>query len=72
MFEPIDYEAEASKYRELLTYLKNRETTNQNQIKHSLMLKRRRHKNKIKGNHPKKERDKGETESTGEQGLKWH
>ena len=63
-----DHQAKATK----LTYLKNRATTNQNQKIHSQKLKRRGHKNKIKGNHPTKiGRNKGETESIGKQGLKW-
>ena len=68
-----DYQAKASRYRKGLTYLKNRETTNQNQIIHSQKLRRRGHKHKIKGNNPIKKRkeQRRNTESTGKQGLKW-
>ena len=60
-----------SRYRKGLTYFKNRATTNENQTIHSQQLKRG-HKHKIKGKHPtEKERNKGETESTGKQSLKW-
>jgi len=60
-----DYQDKASRYRKGLTYLKNRATTNQNQIIHSQKLKRRGHKHKIKGKHPttKKERNKGKTQN---------
>ena len=49
-----DYQARASRCRKRLTFLKNRETTNQKQTTHSQKLKRRGHKNKIKANHPTK------------------
>ena len=66
-----EYQSKVSRYRKGLTYLKNSVTTNQNQIIHSKKLKSRR-KYKIKGNLPtNKERIKGETESTGKQGLNW-
>ena len=66
------YQAKASRYRKGLTYLENRENTNQNQKIYSQELKRRIHKHKIKKNHPtKKKKGKGETESIGKQGLKW-
>ena len=72
----FDYQAKASRYREGLTYLKNRATTNQNQTIYSQKLKRRGHKHKIKRNHPikkrrKKKEQRGKIESTGKQGLKW-
>ena len=53
-----DYQAKASRYRKGLTYLKNRATTNQSQMLHSQKLKRKLHKNKIKGNHPTKKKRK--------------
>ena len=67
-----DYQAKASRCRKGLTYLQNRATTNQIQTLHSQKLKRSVLKHKINGNHltSKKERRKGETESTGKQGLK--
>ena len=64
-----DYQAKASRYRKGLTYLKNRETTNQNQILHSQNLKRKVLKHKINGNHPTRT-TKENIESTGKQGLK--
>ena len=67
-----DYQAKTSRYRKGLTYLKNRATTNQNQTLHSQKLQRRGHKRKIKGNHPVQEIKKSETESAGEECLKWH
>ena len=68
-----DYQAKASRYRNGLTFLKSRATTNQNQTIHSQKLKRRGHTQKIKGNHPTKKRkeQRRNTESTGKQGLKW-
>ena len=51
-----DCQAKASRYKKGFTYLKNRATTNQNQILHSQKLKRKGHKHQIKGNHPTKER----------------
>ena len=68
-----DYQAETSRYRNGLTYLKNREITNQKQTLHSQILKRKVHKHKINGNHPiKKRKEKRRNiESTGKQGLKW-
>ena len=56
-----------------LTYLKNRATENQNQELPSQKLKRKGHKDKIKGNHPTKERKEQirNIDSTGKQGLKW-
>ena len=55
-------QAKASRYRKVLTSLKNRATTNQNQTLYSQKLKRRGHKHKIEGNNPtRKERNKGET-----------
>ena len=53
-----DHQAKASRYGQGLTYLKNRETTNQNQTLHSQKLKRKGHKYKIKGNHPKGTKEK--------------
>ena len=52
----FDYQAKASRYRKGLTYLKNRATTNQNQILHSQKLKRKVNEYKISGNHPTKKR----------------
>ena len=57
-----DYKAKASRYRKGLTYLKNRVTTNQNQILHSHKLKGKELKHKINGNHQTKKL-KGETYS---------
>ena len=55
-------QAKASRYRKGLTYLKIRASTNKNQTLQSQKLKRKGHKHKLKGNHPKnKERKKGET-----------
>ena len=51
---PYDHQAKASRYRKGFTYLKNRATTNPNQTLHSQKLKRRGHKDKMKGNHPTK------------------
>ena len=54
-----DYQAKASRYKKGLTYLKNRASTNQNQIIHSQKLKVRGHIHKIKGNYQtRKERNK--------------
>ena len=47
----FDYHPKSSRYRKGLTYLKNRANTNQNQKIHSQELKRRWHKDKIKGSH---------------------
>ena len=68
-----DYQAKASRYRKGFMYLKNRETTNQNQTLHSQKLKRKGHKHKIKGNHPTKKikEQRRNMESNGKQGLKW-
>ena len=68
-----DYGAKASRQRKGLTYLKNKTTTNQNQITNSQKPKRRGHKHKIKGNPPTKKRkeQKRNIVSTGKQGLKW-
>ena len=68
-----DYKAKASRYKEGLTYLKNRTTTNQNQTLHSQKLKRKVLKHKINGNHSTKKikEEKRNIESTGKQGLKW-
>ena len=78
MFEPIDYQSKASRYRKGLTYLKNRVTTNQKHTVDSQKPKRREHKHKIKGNHQttkrKTKRERMEyrrnKESTRKQGLK--
>ena len=44
-----DYMSKASRYREGLTYLKNRATTNQN---HRIIHRNQKeHKHKLKGNH---------------------
>ena len=68
-----DYQAKVSRYRKVLTYLKNRATTNQSQILHSQKLKRKILKYEINGNHPTKKRkeEKRNIESAGKQGLKW-
>ena len=68
-----DCHAKVSRYRKGLTYLKNRETTNQNQTLHSQKLKRKGYKHKIKGNNPTKKRkeQRRDIESTGKQVLKW-
>ena len=68
-----DYQVKASRYRNGLTYLKNRATTNQNQTLHSQKLKRKVHKHKIYGNHPTKKtkEERRNIESIGKQGLKW-
>ena len=49
-----DYQAKASRYRKWLTYLKNRATTNQNQILYSQKLKRKGHKHQMKSLKQKK------------------
>ena len=54
----FDYQAKTNRYRKGFTNLKNRATTNQNQIIHSQKLKRRGQKHKIKGNHTTKKRKK--------------
>jgi len=68
-----DCQAKASRYRKGLTHLKNRATTNQNQILHSQKLKRKVHKHKINRNHPTKTRNeqRRNIESIGKKGLKW-
>ena len=53
-----DYQAKASRYKKRLTYLKNRATTNQNQILHSRKLKRRGYKYKGKSSKQKKKERK--------------
>ena len=50
-----DYQAKESRYRKGLTHLKNKATTNQNQIIHSQKLKGA-HEHEIKGNDPTKKR----------------
>ena len=59
--------------QEGVNILKNRATTNQNQISHSKKLKRRVLKHKINGNHSIKKRkdEKRNIGATGKQGLKW-
>ena len=59
--------------QEGVNILKNRATTNQNQISHSQKLKRRVLKHKINGNHSIKKRkdEKRNIGATGKQGLKW-
>ena len=61
-----DYQVKTQNYRKGLAYLKNRATTNQNQILHSQNMKRKTLKQKI-GDHPTKKRkeEKRNTESTG-------
>ena len=68
-----DYQSKASRYREGLTYLKNRATTNQKQTTYSQKPKGRGHEYKIKGNHPmekkkkkKKKKKKGTKEKQNE------
>ena len=60
--------------------MRNRTTTNQNQIIHSQKPKRREYKHKIKGDHTtkkkkkrkrKKEKQRRNLEPTGKKGLKW-
>ena len=71
-FGLYDHQAKVSRYQKRLTHLKSRATTNQNQTLHSQKLRRKRHKHKIKGNHPTKKREqRRNTESTGKQDLKW-
>lgn len=67
-----DYQAKASRYRKVLAYLKNKETTNEKQTVHSQKLKRG-HKHKIKGTQPtkKKKEQRRNIELTEKQGLKW-
>ena len=55
-----DYQAKASSYRNLLPYLKNSTTTNQNQTLHSQKMKRKLLKQKINGNHPTKKKERME------------
>ena len=43
-----DHQAKTSRYRNELTYLKNRATTNQNQILNSQKLKRKGHEHIVK------------------------
>ena len=57
-----DYQSKASIYRKGFTYLKNRATTNQNQVLHSQKLKRKAHKHKINGNHSTKKKKKRKEE----------
>ena len=66
-----DYQAKASRYEKGLANLKNRATTNKNQILYSQKWKVFKHK--INGIHPTKKRkeEKINIESTGNQGLKW-
>ena len=65
------YQAKASRY-EVLTYLKNRETTEQNGTSHSQKLKRTTliHKTNVKHPNKKRKQEKRNKESTGKQGLK--
>ena len=66
-----DSQANASRHRKVLTSLKIRATTKQNQTLHSQKLKRKWHERKINGNHPTKKRkeERINIESTGKQGL---
>jgi len=57
-----DSQAKASRYRKGLTYLKNRESTNQNRTLHSQKLKRKIFEHKINGNHPTKKKKIGRKE----------
>ena len=68
-----DYQATTRNYRKGLTYLKNRASTNENQILHSQKMKRKILKQKIIGDHPTKNRKEEWRiiESTGKRGLKW-
>ena len=68
-----DYLSKASRYREGLTYLKNRAATNKKHTIDSQMPKRRENKHEIKGNYQttKRKRSKRRNkESTGKQSLK--
>ena len=67
-----DYQTKVRRYRKVVTYLKNKATTNQSQKLHSQKLKRKIFKHKINGNYstPKKKRRRN-IESSGKQGLKW-
>ena len=67
-----DYQANVSRYKKGLTYLKNRATTNQNQILHSQTLKIKVHEHKIIGNHPtrKRKEERRNIESTGKTKFK--
>ena len=73
MFYLYGYQATASRYKKVLTYLKNRATTNQNRTSNPQILKGKKLKYRIIGIHPSKNRkeEKGNIESTGKQGLKW-
>ena len=51
-----DYQAKTHNYRKRLIYLKNRESTNQNQTLHSQKMKRKILKQKITGDHPTKKK----------------
>ena len=66
-----DYQAKASRYMNGLTLLKNRATTNQNQILHSHKLKRKILKHKINGNHPIQKRKEEKHRTNWKQDLKW-
>ena len=65
-----DYQDKANRNRKGLKYLKNRETTKQNQILHSQKIKRKVLKYKINGSHPTK-KERRNIDSTGKQGVKW-
>ena len=57
-----NYQANTRRFRKELTYLKNRATTNKNQILHSPKLKIKVHEHKINRNHPTKKK-KGTNEN---------
>ena len=57
-----DYQAKASSYRNLLPYLKNSATTNQNQTLHPQKMKTTQAENKWKPSN-QKERKNGETQN---------
>ena len=65
-----DYQVKVRRYRKVLTYLKNRATTNQNQTLLSQKLKRKVHKHKISRNHQTKKgrEEKRNIEATGKPG----
>ena len=73
-----DYQSKASRYRKVLTYLKNRVTTNQEHTIDIQKPKRREHKYNTKENHQvtkgktkRKRKGQRNIKSTRKQGLKW-
>ena len=53
-----DYQSKTSRYRKGVMCIRNRATTNQNQILHSQKMKRKVLKHKINGNNPTQKRRK--------------